>query len=144
MNRVAALATLTKFTPLATSAGLTITDNAANLGPVIDNALRALGFTEAQLVDANPDVELNAAYIALLDYYTLDLFALRFISFVDVSVGGGQGYAKKKSQLFDHLMKMRDEARVRVQDLGDSVGGSDFVFGEINVGYIEPLDEAEL
>lgn len=144
MNRAAALTALGKFTSLASTVGVAMLDNASGLGPPIDRALRALGFNESELATANPDAEFTAAYLVLLDYYTLDLFSLAAISFADIQVGGGQGYAKKRSQIFDHLLKLKAEAREAVEALGYTVGGSDFVLGEIDSSYIEPLDALDL
>jgi len=59
------------FSAFATAAGQAATDDGATgYGPGIDNALRALGYTESQLSAAEVDESQRAAYFALADYHT--------------------------------------------------------------------------
>lgn len=142
MTRDEVVTRLAKFTPLATAVGISILDNDANLGPALDAALRDLGFAEDDLGDADTDAELNVAFLALTDYYTLDLMSIRAITHVDIEIGSAQSHAKKRSQVFDHILKLKAEALEKAKGLGYL--GSDFVLGEISVNYLETLSDSEL
>lgn len=142
MTRAQALTELVKFTPLATAVGISLLDNDANIGPALDSALRALGYAEDELAAANTTADESAAYLALIDYHTLDLMSIRAITHVDIEIGSAQSHAKKRSQLFDHILKLKAEALSKAKGLGYL--GSDFVLGEISVNYLETLSDSEL
>lgn len=139
MDRTAASAYLTQeYRELATDAKLTDQQITDAYNAAIDMSLRQLGTQETDLATASVDQINIIKYLALLNYYALKRFARMLAIKYDVAVGSGAVDAKR-SQAFNHVSALLQDAEEQLLKLGIDVGGGpSFQLGSINLDYNEP------
>ena len=132
MDRGETVLKLSKFSRLVSQVGMTLADDDANIGPAIDSALRELGFDESELPAAQIDSDEVPAYLALVDYYVLDLLSYGVLQ-ADIKIGEND---KKRSQILPLILKQKAEALKEVKKYGYLA--ADFALGGISLNYLEP------
>jgi hypothetical protein len=138
MDRNAAQAYLSgEYRDLATDAKFTTDQTTEAYNTAIDMSLRQLGVEEADLPTADVEQAKTIKYLALLDYYALRRFARLLAIRFDVAVGSGALDAKR-SQAFDQVQMLLQDAAQVLSNLGINVGGEAAVVrvGRINLDYV--------
>lgn len=124
MDREAFLTMLTsRYGGIAAEAGMTLLDEAAGFGPVLD---RIAGF-----LDTYPDLDM-AWQEPLARYVTLDYLADRLTTQMNISRGGN---SYQLNQLFTNVTKLLDMARERVAWIVEPTVPSTTVGGVGAVSY---------
>jgi hypothetical protein len=127
---------LDEYASLATEAEVTHNDTSSGFKSAIDNALRALGYTQSQLQTAEVEEADEGDYIALLRLHALKRISTPLALYADVR-SDAPGQEKKKSQIFAQVQKLLAQSQKEVDDLGLGTGGG-FQLGRINLDYLEP------
>lgn len=138
MNRAAALAYLAGvYAQQLTESGITATDDAANLGPVIDEALLTLGTSYDDLATATVDSADAQGYRVLLRYYGLSRILDAVMHRVDVTLGD-PNVSSRRSQYVDVLQKQLDRLAKDAVNYGLVTGASWQTSSTMNFDYLEP------
>ena len=137
MDRSTALTYLTtEYLQLVTEAKLTDIQTVTAYNTAIDMSMRYLGVAETDLQTTDIAQNTVLVYIALMNYFALlriqRIFSLRF----DVVVAGAIN--AKRSQLFDHLKQLLQDAADQCNDLGIPIGSGGFSLGRVELDYLEP------
>src|SRR6185312_3313632 len=103
----------------------------------IDMSLRRIGYLETDLATADVAQAQILSYIALLNFYALKRFQRLLSIRVDVKVGQNTLDAQR-SQAFNAVSKLAEEAKAELLSLGISLTGPNFEMGRINLDYNEP------
>ena len=137
MNRATAAAKIgLRWPAQLTDAGLTATDTSANISEPIDDALRLLGYGEADLATADVPVEDVPDYLAALAYTTLSLVLARLADRFDLTTGGK---SLRLQQSFANTERLLARAASDVlARFGSLTGGArDGVIG-LDLNYLSP------
>jgi hypothetical protein len=124
-----------KFSAITANIGMATTDTAEGYGPVLDDTLRAMGFTEAQLaspVIADEDIR---TVLILAEYYALEQFAIHLTVRFSVGLDGG-ALVVQLQQVFQQVKAMLDAARVKAQRTGRLSSGAGY--GDLLLDFLEP------
>ena len=126
-----------QFSALASEISQAATDaSATGYGPDIDQALRQLGESEANLSAATVADAFAPAYLALAEYYSLRRFGRQLALSADLSSGTLSTKASQKSAT---IRALTAEAAERAAGMGYAVGGAaSWSTGLINLDYLEP------
>lgn len=128
-----------QFSALATVTGQATTDSAAGYGTAIDQALRQLGYSTADLAAADvPDAD-TPAYLDLAGYYALVRFLGALAVNVDIELDGPRA-VKKRSQYFTQVKTLLDVKRKQLEDAGYL--GSSYEMGFLSLDFLEPSEIA--
>lgn len=142
MNRQAALNFLGGvYAQQLTEAGLTATDDAANLGPAIDDALLTLGTSYDDLATAEVDAADVTGYRVLLRYFGLARIHDAVVNRVDMQLDGPQ-MSKNRSQYVRQLAARLDDLRKEAANYGLTTGPTWQVPTSINLDIFEPEEVA--
>jgi hypothetical protein len=139
MNRLAASAYLSEcYAELLNDAKFSTQQTTDALNGAIDMSLRQLGFDESVLASADVGQADTLAYLALLNYYALKRFATLLAIRFDVNISGA--VSAQRSQAFDRVRILMEEAAIEVQRLGFDVGGTTtgFELGRLTLDFLEP------
>jgi hypothetical protein len=120
-----------------TEAGLTAEDNAANLGPVIDEALLVLGTSYDDLATAEVASADVQGYRALLRYFGLSRVLDAVMNRVDVTLDGPQ-MSKRRSQYVEALQKRLDVLAKDATNYGLVIGPTWQAATTMNFDIFEP------
>lgn len=138
MTRSEALAYLqARFNRLATEAGMGTADDSSGYGPVLDGALRLLGFSTAQLATANVASADEAKYLSALQYEALRHVQRQVVMRVDISLDGPQ-VSKSRSQFVRNLAAMLAEARTECASYGLIDTQPAITIGRMTLDFLEP------
>jgi hypothetical protein len=119
---------------LTTQLAITLADTDASVRPAVDAALLAFGVSEGDLDSPTIGRADAVDVVALLDYYISDYLTGPAAALFDARTADGSDL--KESQVFAHLVKFRDVAKKRIQELGYVAG--DFVIGNLALSFLEP------
>lgn len=126
-----------EYADLATETGWAAGMIATAYSVVIDQSLRQLGYTEAQLASTDVGQSLVVNYLALLDYYALLRYAKFFAIKVDVTIGPRNAVAAKRSQVAAHVNALLAWAETRLRQLG--IGPVEqLAMGRMTLDFLEP------
>lgn len=144
MDRTSAFSYLTtEFTELATDAKFDANATANAYNTAIDNSLRKLGFAEEDLQTADVTQADIQKFIKLLEYFSLKRFSRLLSLRFDVEAGN-KAIVATRSQAFQHVERLVQEAIGELAILGIIVGGSSFFeMGRIELDFNEPRTLAE-
>lgn len=120
-----------------TEAGLTATDDPANLGSVIDDALLTLGVSNAALATAEVADADARGYRVLLRYYGLTRILDAVLDRVDVTMSDPQ-ISKRRSQMVDALQKRIEALKDEAANYGAVIGPSWQLPVSIDLDFLEP------
>lgn len=144
MDRISAKAYLTsEFAELATDAKFDNWQISQAYDTAIDNSLRKLNFAETDLPSANVAQADIQKFIKLLEYFALKRFSRLLSLRFDVEAGN-KSIVATRSQAFQHVERLIQEAVGELAVLGIIVGGSSyFELGRINLDFLEPKTLSE-
>jgi hypothetical protein len=144
LDRTSAFSYLTtEFTELATDAKFDANATANAYNTAIDNSLRKLGFAEEDLQTADVTQADIQKFIKLLEYFSLKRFSRLLSLRFDVEAGN-KAIVATRSQAFQHVERLVQEAIGELAILGIIVGGSSFFeMGRIELDFNEPRTLAE-
>jgi hypothetical protein len=132
-----------EFADLALDAKFDANATATAYSTAIDNALRKLSFAETDLPTADVPQASIQPYIKLLEFYTLKRFSRLLSLRFDVEAGN-KAVVATRSQAFQHVERLVQEAVGELAILGIIVGGSNFFeMGRIELDFNEPKTLAE-
>lgn len=138
MSRAAAVTLLGGiYAQQLTEAGLTATDDAANLGPAIDDALLALGTSYDDIATATVASADAQGYRVLLGYFGLARILNAVTHRVNIS-GGNPSASKSSSQYPDRLRAQLADMAKQAANYGLSVGATWQGATTIDFDFLEP------
>lgn len=121
---------------LINESGRKSTDTADGYKPAIDQALRRLGASESGLATAEIADSQIPAYIALMEYYALRLFARTIATRVDYQATSLEA---DRDAVFQHVRQLMEQAAEAAEAYGYSIDGdSAWSLGRLTLDYIEP------
>jgi hypothetical protein len=120
-----------------TESGLTATDDAANLGPVIDDALLTLGTSYDDLATAEVAAADVRGYRVLLEYFGLHRILNAVQHRVNIS-GGNPSASKSAGDYPERLAKRLDALRKEAANYGLSDGPTWQAPTSMNFDIFEP------
>jgi hypothetical protein len=107
--------------------------------PVIDSALRLLGFPEEELPWAVVEDEDVPAYIAALNYFMLLQYLGATVTLTDTTI---DGVPINRSQIISNIKMLFEIAQGPLRSAGllpsEAGASSDMFLGGINLDYLEP------
>ena len=144
MDRTAAKSWLTeKFRDLSVYAKFTSGQIDSAYGWAMDMALRQLGIAEASLPTADVVQADVLKYLACMNYYALDRFAVLSTPKYDAKVQKGAADASR-SQVFYMIQQLKAQAAEELAQYGIFVGSSQgFQMGRLPLDYLEPSTLSE-
>ena len=126
---VAALMGL-RLSGLLGQAGMTSADEPGNMKEPIDDALRGLGYAEADLATA--DHEDVPGFIAATRYFTLKAILERVSASFDLT---DEGSSIRLSQVVDHVRKLMNEAW---EDASQYISGGGDPIIDLDLNFLTP------
>jgi len=144
MDRTTARNLLTeKYRELVTESEFTSQQTTDAYNAALDMSLRQLGYEESALSTADVPQANVLKYITLINYYTLDRFALLLSINVDLKAGSG-AIDIAQSQAFKQVSVLKAQAAAELSMYGIDVGStSGFQMGRINLDFLEPSTTTE-
>jgi hypothetical protein len=124
-----------QFSGLATATLPALTTLPAVYDPAIDQALRALGVAQVALPTAAVTDDQTPDALALAEYYSLLRFARALTQQVDLQAQAPR-LAKKRSQFFDHVHLLLQDARAELLSRGYLGQGWDIQ--RLELDFLEP------
>lgn len=123
MTRAQALKYLKPYNAPATASGQTaLTDSDDGYGPALDNALRAVGYSEDQLATADVPGSKVPLFLVALKMYALEGIVAGFTLAVDVSANRNALVDKKRNQLFRNAETLYEKAKKDAAQYGLAPG----------------------
>jgi hypothetical protein len=111
---------------------------AALYDPAIDQALRALGVAQSALPTAAVADDQTPDALALAEYYSLLRFARALTQQVDLQAQAPR-LAKKRSQFFDHVHTLLEDARAEL--VGRGYLGQGWDIQRLELDFLEPAQD---
>jgi len=126
-----------EYAELVLDARFNDTQTSVAYSAAIDMSLRQLGISETDLPTADVAQADILKYLALLNYYALKRFQRLLSIRVDVKIGQNTLDASR-SQAFNAVSQLLDQAHEELLSLGLDIRGTGFEMGRINLDYNEP------
>jgi hypothetical protein len=125
VTRAQSLKYLKPYNALATASGqAALTDSDEGYGGALDNAMRAIGVSEDELVTYDVPRAKIPAFLAALIMFVLQGICAGFGSAVDVSMNRNAQVDKKRNQLFKNAKSLYEMAQKEAAKFGIAPGSS--------------------